>query len=338
MKGYNKPIFFKSNRVRRIYTGGKLFSGFFGDNSADGFFPEEWVCSTTKALNSGSVDEFEGISVTEDNEYFDAIMRSHKKELLGERDELGILVKILDSAIRLPVQAHPDVEFSLKHFNTTHGKTESWIVLATREDACIYFGFKESVSKEDFFKAINGGDDALLPLLNRVPVKVGDVFFIPAKAVHAIGAGCLILEVQEPTDFTIQPEPTCGDYVLNDYEKYLGLSPEDAMECFNMEFFADDAEKCFRKCSNDETQLITKRDTPCFSINRYLVKGQDIQKVFGPAIYVVTDGKGEIYGENYARSLKKGDYFFMPYAASGKFAVKSKDGLQIVECLPPVKK
>ena len=335
MKTYNKPIFFKSNRVYRIYTGGKLFSEFFGDNSTDGFYPEEWVCSVTKALNFGSTDENEGVSVTEDGEYFDKLMSEHKEELLGNREEFGILVKILDSAIRLPVQAHPDREFSLKHFNTTHGKTESWIVLATRENACIYFGFKEKFTKEEFFKALNSGEEALLPMLNCVPVKTGDVFFIPGKAVHAIGAGCLILEVQEPTDFTIQPEQFCGDYKLNDYEKYLGLSPEDAMECFNMEFLAEDAKKCSRSCEGDVTELITKKDTPCFSINRYCVNKDKSQGVSGPAVYVVTEGEGEISGDGYNHTLKKGDYFFMPYAAKENFTVKSENGLQLVECLPP---
>ena len=59
---YDKPIFFEKNRVFRVYTGGKLFADFFGDDSTDGNYPEEWVASSVHALNEGSTDEHEGIS------------------------------------------------------------------------------------------------------------------------------------------------------------------------------------------------------------------------------------------------------------------------------------
>ena len=64
----SKPIFFEKNRVFRVYLGGKLFSDFFGDNSEDSFYPEEWICSSTKALNEGSTDEFEGLSTVKGTE------------------------------------------------------------------------------------------------------------------------------------------------------------------------------------------------------------------------------------------------------------------------------
>jgi hypothetical protein len=70
-----KPIFFEKNRVFRVYTGGKLFSEFFGDDSEDSFYPEEWICSSTKALNEGSTDEFEGVSkVKGTNIYFNELI------------------------------------------------------------------------------------------------------------------------------------------------------------------------------------------------------------------------------------------------------------------------
>ena len=59
---YNEPVFFEKNRVFRVYTGGKLFADFFGDDSTDGFYPEEWVASSVRALNEGSTDEYEGVS------------------------------------------------------------------------------------------------------------------------------------------------------------------------------------------------------------------------------------------------------------------------------------
>ena len=338
MTDVNKPVFFKSNRVRRIYTGGAMFSDFFGDNSTDGFYPEEWVCSVTKALNLGSTDPKEGIAVTEDGDYFDDVIQNNRESVLGNRNELGVLVKMLDSAIRLPVQCHPDKAFSRKFFHSEHGKAESWVILATRPGACIYFGFKEKISLEKFEKALDEGDEALKPLLNKIDVKPGDVFFIPAKAVHAIGEGCMLLETQEPTDFTIQPEKTCGDYVLADEEKYLGINPSDAMSCFDMDIVGEYAESLtrkFPKTVGNKQYIITQEDTDCFGVNRYILKNDESEKLQGTAIYVVTEGSGKLVGEEYCREIKKGDYFFMPCICHNKFKLQSDTEMQVVQCLPP---
>ena len=74
--------------------------------------------------------------------------------------------------------------------------------------------------------------------------------FIPAKAVHAIGPGCLILEVQEPTDFTIQPERWCGDYHLSDNEMYIGLNKDDALSVFDYSY---NLEKDMSECKKTPT-------------------------------------------------------------------------------------
>ncbi len=343
----SNPVFFEKNRVFRVYLGGKLFSDFFDDNSEDSFYPEEWVCSSTVALNEGSTDPYEGVSKIKDTDiYFNDLLNDEKELMLGNRDSLDVLVKGLDSAIRLPVQAHPDKAFSQKHFNSNFGKAESWLVLATRENACIYFGFKDGVTPEDFKKAVNDSETdkaSMEKLLNRIPVKSGDVYFIPAKAVHAIGPGCLILEVQEPTDFTIQPERWCGDYKLSDNEMYLSLSKDDALSVFDYSYNLDKVQNECKKTpeiiyKNDgciKESLISKKDTPCFSVERYKIQNGETESLSSPCIYVVTEGRGILCGENYEKQLKKGDYFFMPFSCNKKFKVKSADGLTLTACIPP---
>lgn len=335
----NKPLFFKKNRVRRIYTGGSQFASFFGDDSTEGFFPEEWVCSYVKALNDGSDIPDEGISITEDGEKFDELLKNRTTEMLGEgRTELGILTKILDSSIRLPVQCHPDKEFSRKHFNSEYGKTESWIILGAGEDACIYFGFNKRYTKEEFRVAFDKDESVLVSMLNKIPVKPGDVFLIPGKAIHAIGKNCLLLEVQEPTDFTIQPENTCGDYVLSDNEKYLGLDPDIAFDCFDMEL--DSLEKTLKaaKCEpvkvGNIEKLITHEKTPCFAVNRYNVNGEKASLPC-PSVYVVTDGTGKVICDDFLRDVKKGDYFFAPAVIDGKLFAEGN--MQIIQCDLPLK-
>ena len=89
------PLFFEKNRDFRIYTGGALFSDFFGDDSTDGFFPEEWVASSVKALNKETHGKREGVSRIEGTElWFDDLLKQYPHELLGERSDFGVLTKI----------------------------------------------------------------------------------------------------------------------------------------------------------------------------------------------------------------------------------------------------
>lgn len=334
-----EPIFFERNRVGRVYSGGKLFYDFFGDEPKDGFLPEEWIASNVKAINKISAGEHEGVSKIKDSDmYFDELLEKYPKELLGESGKMRILVKILDSAVRLPAQAHPDKEYSRKYFNSEYGKTESWIILGTRPGAKIYFGFKDGVDKETFSAAIDASmtdKDAMERLMEYIEPKVGDVFLVPAKTVHAIGAGCLILEVQEPTDFTVQPEHWCDNYELNDQEMYIGLTKEEAVECFN--FGKAPETKLTPNVIFDAEgvrleEIIKPGDTDCFIINRITVSSGkytlNVKDSYG--VYIVTDGEGELVGKNYLHSLKKGDYFFMPASLMNEYSLKGN--VQVIEC------
>lgn len=342
----NAPIFFEKNRVGRVYTGGALFADFFGDDSVDGFEPEEWVVSSVVALNKVQKSPKEGVSVVKGTDiYFDDLLKQYKTELLGDREEFGVLTKFLDSAIRLPVQAHPDKAFSRKHFNSEYGKAESWLVLACRPDACIYFGFNKEYTKEEFKAAVAKSEtdkDAMEKLLTRVEVKPGDLFFVPARMAHAIGKGCLILEIQEPSDFTIQPEYYCGDYRLSDDEMYIGLDADTAIDVFDFSYYGQKAIEMGRKnpviVSNENgveiKNLITCDDTPCFAVKSYNLSAAEVYLTEKPAVYVVTDGEGSICFNNKEAPIKKSDYFFLP-ASADNVKIKSAEKLTVIACLPP---
>ena len=336
---FDSPIFFRKNRVGRVYIGGKLFSAFFGDDSADSYEPEEWIASNVSALNKNSKTEKEGVSkVVNSDLYFDELVEKYPQELLGSHKKLRILVKVLDSAVRLPAQAHPDKEFSRKYFNSEYGKTECWIVLDTRPDAKIYFGFKNGVTLSEFEKAIDDSErdkDAMERLMLEIKPEKNGVYLVPAKTVHAIGAGCLILEIQEPTDFTIQPERYCGEYKLSDKEMYLGLTRTQAVECFD---FAKAPNAKIEPVVIEDTasikteSLICKKNTDCFVVNRITLSGGkkilNIEDSY--AIYIVTNGEGVLSGNNYSKTITKGDYFFMPACLMGKFSVSGN--VELVEC------
>ena len=340
-----KPVFFKRNRVFRVYLGGKLFHDFLGDAPEDGNEPEEWIASAVRAINPGHTDPLEGLSLrVEDGKPFDQLLAEHPAEYLGDRKDLGVLVKFLDSAIRLPMQVHPTRDFSRQHFGSPYGKAEAWLILATRPDACIYFGFDRKVSKEEFAAAVERSEqdkDAMTAFVNRVPVQTGDVFFVDAGVIHAIGAGCMLLEVQEPTDFTIQPEYWCGDYHLNAQEMYLGLEKDIALDCFNFELYGADVVTKARKQPREKFRtehvvaetLIGPEDTPCFSMERYCLNGGSITLEAPASIWICVDGEAVVQAEDFEREIKTGDYFFLPAAAAGKCNEKKKKNAKIVCCM-----
>lgn len=344
-----QPIFFNRNRVKRVYQGGQLLEQFLGGSGGDTEYPEEWLASAVCALN-GEELVTEGLSVISGTEItLKELFARYPDEMLGGAGDLGLLVKYLDSAIRLPVQAHPDRAFSERYLNSIYGKAEMWLVLATREEAGIYFGFKDKISKEEFALLIEeskNDKDIMARYLNKVEVKPGDVFMIPAKAVHAIGYGCLMLEVQEPTDFTIQPEYWCGDYLLNNEEMYLGLSKQVALECFDYTVYGSESVALSRKRPHllvenqnyKKEALISFSDTPCFAVEKYTIY-QNACLQYAPAVYVVIAGRGIVVGKGYEREIGEGDHFFLPWnGRENAMIIAAKgDTLEVVACIPPAK-
>ncbi len=339
-----QPIFFDDNRVYRVYLGGKGISLLRGrEEEEDGFFPEEWIASSVKAINPKYFGIRDGVSVTE-GVFFDDLLRDHP-EMLGGR-KYDCLVKYLDSAIRLPMQVHPTKDFAKKHFSSPYGKTEAWLVLATRPGAKIYFGFNQEMTKSKLSELEERSEtdrNIMESILAGVDAKVGDIYIINAGLIHAIGAGCTILEVQEPTDFTIQPERWCGDYHISYDEEYIGLDKDTALDCFDYSLVGEKAlagAKITPRVVSDDGKvkvevLIDYDITPCFGENRYTLKeGGEYVMTFGPSVWICTDGEGIITGPDYRREIKKGDYFFLPYLAENQFTVSADGHIELIECLP----
>ena len=109
------------------------------------------------------------------------------------------LVKLIDARQDLSVQVHPSDAYALEHENS-FGKTEMWYIVEADEGAGIYLGFKNTVTSEEFEEAIK--TNTLTDLLNFYEVKAGECYFIPSGTIHAIGAGCLICEIQQNSNLT----------------------------------------------------------------------------------------------------------------------------------------
>jgi len=171
----NRPIFFQPNRVWRLYTGGELLDRFVGNPAPkDDHFPEDWLASTTVAVNAEHQQSpTEGVSRVRMPDGSDGPLFN---EILPEGT--NVLCKFLDSAVRLPIQCHPDKEFARKYYHSEHGKTESWIVLATRrindQEPYLLMGFKPDVDKQKFITAVKEQDIMWGPLDPEIAMECFD--------------------------------------------------------------------------------------------------------------------------------------------------------------------
>ena len=110
-----------------------------------------------------------------------------------------ILIKLIDAKDNLSVQVHPSNEYAMR-VEGEYGKTEMWYIVDCEEGAELLYGFKHEISSEEFAQRI--ADNTLLEVTNNVPVHKGDVFFIEAGTLHAIGKGILIAEIQQNSNTT----------------------------------------------------------------------------------------------------------------------------------------
>ncbi len=114
-------------------------------------------------------------------------------------NEFPLLVKFIDAADRLSIQVHPDDRLAAERHHAW-GKTEMWYVIDASPGAVIYTGFRKKTTKEEYLSHLSA--KKLEELINVTPVSRGDVFFIPAGMVHAIGGGVLLTEIQQTSDVT----------------------------------------------------------------------------------------------------------------------------------------
>ena len=143
----------------------------------------------------------------------DELLEVYMGDLVGDAvyekfgNEFPLLIKFIDARDRLSVQVHPGDELAAERHNS-FGKTEMWYVLDCEDGAELINGFNREMSKDEYLDALNNG--RLLDILNKVKVKRGDVFFIPAGRVHGIGGGNHIAEIQQTSDVT---------YRIYDYDR-----------------------------------------------------------------------------------------------------------------------
>lgn len=362
-----------SSRVWRTYLGGKELESWQGKSDPqDGELPEDWIASTVRARNPGRESILdEGLSYVQlDNEepkLLKDLIASDPASFLGEGhvakfgDQTGVLVKMIDSLSRLTIQVHPDKQFAKEMLDSDYGKTESWYILGGRtvdgDPPHVFFGFKPGVTREHWEKLFYEQNiTGMLEALHKIEVKPGDVFFIEGGVPHAIGAGCFLIEVQEPTDYTLRTERTTPEgRVIPDLLIHQGAGFEALFDCFHYDSYSEEAtlkqwrrepQTIYQSIGAEESILIGEDATTLFGMNRLRVRttySPKRQKTFAIAIVVSgtgilsTGGDGNEGHEKREQAIEQGDFLFIP-ASVGEvtWAALADTELEVVLCYPPV--
>lgn len=293
----------RPTRVYRFYRGGALIDRLRDEPEQDGDRPEDWIASVVAAKNPGRDEPEAGLTRLETG----ALLRDVIRERPAHWGTPNVLVKLLDPVERLPVHAHPNREFARAHLGSDYGKTEAWLIVATRDsEAEVWLGLQEDVDPARYRSWIEEQDtDALLSSLHHLVVRPGDVVFVPAGVPHAIGGGALIVELQEPTDFSILCE--WKGFPVDPADAHLGLGWGVALEALRLDAY--------------EPELgMPEEAAEFFEVDEHAEPAGR----FG--VLLVLEGDGAIDG----RPARAGDAFAMP-AAAQPFDVHGD--LRILRCI-----
>ena len=347
---YNRPLKLNAARAWRTYFGGKMIEELHGNTGAeDTHFPEEWITSVVSAKNAGREHiKDEGLSYIEGTDVsLKAIIEADPEKSLGKAHfekfgaTPGVLVKLLDAAERLGVQAHPTKEKAGLYFDSDYGKTECWHIIGTREidgvKPCVYMGFKDGVTKKHWRELFDSQDiNGMLDCLNKIEVKVGDTYLITGGMPHAIGSGCFLVEIQEPTDYTLRTERvTPSGLEISEQACHYGIGFDKMFECF--EYNALDPQKANRAPivieKNNDFKLydvIGYRDSDFFSLKKLELNGKYSLDLDGTycGIYVLS-GDGKFVSEESETDVKFAEQYFVP-AGAKKIEINAKSPMVLL--------
>ena len=260
------------------------------ENGADkGLTLEEYIEKNGKAVLGSDCDKFENFP---------------------------ILIKLIDAKDNLSVQVHPNNEYAMR-VEGEYGKTEMWYIVDCDEGAELLYGFKDNISKEEFANRI--ADNTLLEVTNSVPVHKGDVFFIEAGTLHAIGKGILIAEIQQNSNTT---------YRIYDYGrvgkdgKPRELHVEKAKDVTNLCPAKAYPETSVEQKDGYTSKLLSSCDyftTYAIDVDSKAVLDADSTS-FNSVL--ILEGEGKVVG-NDTVEFKKGDSIFVT-AGTGKYTIEGK--------------
>ncbi len=327
----NKPFLLSPVGKDYLWGGQRLNDDYSKGIDLD-IIAETWECSThpdgTSVVSAG---EFHGellSTVLHDNPEY---LGTHPISII--EGGLPILVKLIDANQNLSVQVHPSDEYAKEHENGSLGKSELWYVVDAEKDAKIVCGFKTDMTADAVRECIE--DSSIEHYLQYVPVHKGDVFFIEAGTVHAIGAGVLIVEIQENSNLT---------YRLYDYNrigkdgKKRELHIDKALDVADLTSSAEPRQpmRVLKYKPGYASELLCR--CKYFQVERVLINTERIRNLAimksGSTSFEVllcVNGCATLFGEDTMINIFSGDCIFVP-ADSIEFKLHGKAEILKISC------
>lgn len=260
----------------------------------------------------------------------DKILSTAKEKLVGKKNyerfgnTFPLLIKFIDSRDDLSIQVHPDDVLGKARHNSM-GKTEMWYVIDALEGSCLYSGFSKKLDADQYEQSID--DNTFMDYLTKHEINKGDVFFLPAGRVHAIGAGAFIAEIQQTSDIT---------YRIYDYNRTDAagnkreLHTELAKDAINF----NDLDGGLIEYTAQENEKVELKSCEYFTTNLLEItteKNFDYKNLDSFVIYICTEGKAEITdNNNNTISVKQGESILIP-ATVENIKIKPEGNVNLLE-------
>jgi len=299
------PFKFKPLYKERIW-GGRLLEEKMGKKLPAGkTIGESWELSGVQGdISVVANGKLKGNNIEE-------LIEVYMGDLVGEKNyekfglEFPLLIKLIDAQDALSIQVHPGDELAMQRHHS-YGKTEMWYVVDCEQEAELSLGFNHKVTREEYVKHV--ADGTLADIVAKVKVKPGDAYFIPAGAIHAIGKGILIAEIQQTSDITYRVfDWNRIDATGHGRELHTELAV-DAINFGSHEEFNITAAPVANK-------VITLKQSKYFTTNVIEVSGRlerDYVKLDSFVVYMVFDGDLAIEWAGGADTAKKGETVLIP--------------------------
>lgn len=314
-----RPVLMPPNIIDHFYRGGERIAAFRGVPAPSAHSPEEWLAATVHVAGRPA----DGPSRLADGTLFGDLVAADPTGWTGAKDhgsDVGLLVKLLDAGQRLPVHVHPTRPFAREHLHSCYGKTEAWHILETEgDDPSVWVGFRTDVNAAELEKRVDAQDsDWLLDHMNKLSVRPGDGVLVPAGVAHATGAGVFLLEVQEPTDFSILLEWSVTTAGRED--SHLGLGFGTALRGVDHRATGAQALAALRHHVNPAAtgdrllRALPAAADPYFRVDLVAPAGAEpIAVPHGFAVAVVLSGTGTLsWGNGETQTLRRGEVRAIP--------------------------
>jgi mannose-6-phosphate isomerase len=345
--------------VRRNYRGGRALDLLEGKaDPSDGNQPEDWLCSLTEASNPGmSPVPDEGLSRVYLNgqpTLLRSLIEENPQHFLGEKHyashgaQTGFLSKLLDSSMRLHLQAHPTREFARREWGKPWGKFECYVILSVRPgiEPYIYLGFQHPPTPEEWFRIVTTQDlPAMMACFEKVPVRPGEVWYVPGGFPHALGEGLTLLEVLEPSDLVVRCEFEREGMVVPPDARFMGRAPSDALRIFDytpcpvetiQSRYRVPPELLAESNGFKEYLCIGPCQIDCFQVRELYVDSSSNYDLHGRfALAIVAAGAGELSSGGETIPLRPGSCCLLAAAAGRvRFKPAPSQPLRILLCMP----